>query len=271
MSQLLLDRETQKHPEAPVFPMLFVSNPHWEDSVQRLLASLKFLWLSGSSPPKTATAVSSRAAEMEAQTPRLGDIVSHPLVRTIAVLQSSRLNRSSFSRHERQCLILLSSQMFLSHHCRLLLLLWVDASVCWETENRVRDLWADTPDMILLKTQCLIPLSCWWIFSFMALILYPMYCVYWDYQPWSCIHARRICHLISFLLTDQNQGIPKCLKSVLVQQHENLSIWISHTALKVVFSNVALDYSQKCREKNKNLQGYFTVGFLVVVTWVNTR
>ena len=83
MLQAMLDKETEKHLKAPVFPLVCVSNlcaerkavlgnRRFPGPVQRVATGFEVSLIARVEPAKRATAVSSRAAEMEARPLRLG-------------------------------------------------------------------------------------------------------------------------------------------------------------------------------------------------------
>lgn len=116
MLQAWLDKETERHLKAPVFPLVCVSNLHAEGKAvlgnRRSWApfkgwrrGLKSRWLPGSSPPKEPQRYlqeqqrwrRGRHVWVEAVT------ITQPLEGAIAALQRSYLNGSALLRHERRC------------------------------------------------------------------------------------------------------------------------------------------------------------------------
>lgn len=142
MLQAWLDKETERHLKAPVFPLVRVSNLHAEGKAvlgnRRSWApfkgwrrGLKSRWLPGSSPPKEPQRYlqeqqrwrRGRRVWVEAVT------IAQPLEGAIAALQRSYLNGSALLRHERRREIPPSSQMFSSHRCSF--------STCGNSKHRL--------------------------------------------------------------------------------------------------------------------------------------
>lgn len=142
MLQAWLDKETERHLKAPVFPLVCVSNLHAEGKAvlgnRRSWApfkgwrrGLKSRWLPGSSPPKEPQRYlqeqqrwrRGRRVWVEAVT------IAQPLEGAIAALQRSYLNGSALLRHERRREIPPSSQMFSSHRCSF--------STCGNSKHRL--------------------------------------------------------------------------------------------------------------------------------------